>query len=132
VIKEYDGRVRLVFKDLPLAFHRLARPAHEAARCAGASGKYWPYHDRLFQAQPAFEREELVRYATELGLEREAFVKCLDEHRFSAEIDADINQARALGVTGTPTFIVNGQALIGAHPVENFRAIIEDALRKAQ
>lgn len=121
--------MRLVFKDLPLPFHALARPAHEAARCAGADGKFWPYHDRLFQEQPAFEREDLVRYAVDLGLDQTAFVRCLDERRFAAAVDADVAQARALGINGTPTFIVNGQKLVGAHPIETFRTIIDDALK---
>ena len=68
MLQEYDGRVRLVFKDRPLAMHTLARAAHEAARCAGAAGKYWAYHDRLFAAQPAFRRSDLLTYAAELGL----------------------------------------------------------------
>ena len=121
--------MRLVFKDLPLPFHALARPAHEAARCAGADGKYWPYHDRLFQEQPAFEREDLVRYAVELGLDQTAFVRCLDDRRFAEAVDADVAQARALGINGTPTFIVNGQTLVGAHPIDTFRTIIDDALK---
>jgi protein-disulfide isomerase len=128
-MKEYDGRVRLVFKDFPLPSHRLARPAHEAARCAGALGHYWPYHDRLFAARPAFERDELVRYAAELGLPREAFGRCLDERRFASAVEADVAQARALGVRSTPTFLINGRLLVGAHPVENFREVIDDALR---
>ena len=68
MLEEYDGRIRLIFKDLPLAMHTMARPAHEAARCAGAAGKYWPYHDRLFAAQPVFRRADLLLYAGELGL----------------------------------------------------------------
>lgn len=128
-MKEYDGRVRLVFKDLPLPSHPLARPAHEAARCAGASGRYWPYHDRLFATQPTHERDDLVRYAVEIGLDREAFVRCLDERRFADAVDADVQQARALGITGTPTFVINGRGLVGAHPVETFREVIEQALR---
>jgi protein-disulfide isomerase len=132
VLRRYDGRVRLVFKDLPLPFHDRARPAHEAARCAGASGKYWPYHDRLFEAQPAFARSELIDYAVEVGLDRERFTRCLDERRFAAAVDADVAQARALGITGTPTFLINGQPLVGAHPVENFRTVIDDALARAR
>jgi protein-disulfide isomerase len=122
--------VRLVFKDLPLPSHELARPAHEAARCAGAQGQYWAYHDRLFQAQPEFQPEQLVNYAVQVGLERKAFVRCVQGHAFAAAIDADIEQARALGVTATPTFIVNGRPLVGAHPVETFRSVIDEALRK--
>jgi protein-disulfide isomerase len=55
-------------------------------------------------------------------------VRCLDERRYAARIDADIEQAQALGVTGTPTFFVNGRPLIGAHPVETFREVVEEAL----
>ena len=128
-MKEYDGRVRLVFKDMPLAFHDLARPAHEAARCAGEAGKFWAYHDRLFEEQPAFERADLVRYAAELGLDRAAFVRCLDERRFAAAVEADLSQARALGISGTPTFLINGRPLVGAHPIETFRTAIDEALK---
>jgi protein-disulfide isomerase len=129
---EYDGRVRLVFKDLPLPSHPAARGAHEAARCAGAAGKYWAYHDRLFEEQGRFAPADLVRYAVELGLDRAEFERCFESRRYAAQIDADIAQARALGVTGTPTFFVNGIPLVGAHPVETFREVIEQALRGAR
>lgn len=119
----------MIFKDFPLPSHALARPAHEAARCAGALGRYWPYHDRLFEARPAFERDDLIRYAVETGLAREAFTACLDGRRFAAAVEADVAQGRALGVRSTPTFIINGRRLVGAHPVENFRGVIDEALR---
>lgn len=128
-MKEYDGRLRLVFKDLPLPFHDLARPAHEAARCAAEAARFWPYHDRLFQEQPAFQREDLVRYAVDLGLDRQSFTKCLDERRFAAAVEADVAQAKALGITGTPTFLINGRQLVGAHPIETFRSVIDEALK---
>ena len=128
-MKEYDGRVRLIFKDFPLPSHDLARPAHEAARCAGAFGRYWPYHDLLFAHQPKFERADLVRYALEVGVPRDGFVKCLDEHRFATAVADDVSQARALGVSSTPTFLINNRPLVGAHPVENFRTAIDEALR---
>ena len=131
-MREFDGRVRLVFKDFPLPMHDLAQPAHEAARCAGALGRYWAYHDRLFAAQPDFEREELIGYAADVGLSREAFTRCLDERRFAKAVEADIAEGRALGVRGTPTFLINGQALVGAQPAEAFRAAIRDALRQPQ
>ena len=122
--------MRLVFKDLPLPFHPMARPAHEAARCAGARGQYWAYHDRLFREQPAFDRDALIGYAVDLGLDRESFAKCLEQRAFASEVDADVAQARALGITGTPTFVINGTPMVGAHPVENFRAVIDEALRR--
>jgi protein-disulfide isomerase len=130
VLQEYDGRVRLVFKDRPLGMHTLARPAHEAARCAGAVGKYWPYHDRLFDAQPAFRRSDLLAYAAELGLNQDEFGRCLAERRFADEVQRDIDQAEALGITSTPTFLINGQRVIGATSVEEFRAIIDKALQE--
>jgi len=126
VLREYEGRVRLVFKDRPLAMHTLARPAHEAARCAGAAGKYWAYHDRLFEAQPAFRRADLLAYAGELGLDRDAFGRCLDERRFAG----DIEQAQALGIRSTPTFLINGQRVIGATTIEEFRSVIDKALQE--
>jgi protein-disulfide isomerase len=130
VLHEYDGRVRLVFKDRPLAMHTLAWQAHEAARCAGAAGKYWPYHDRLFAAQPLFRRADLLAYAGELGLDRDAFARCLDERRFAEDVQRDVDEAQALGIHGTPTFLINGQRVIGATSVEEFRAIIDRALQE--
>ncbi|PYM77057.1 MAG: hypothetical protein DME03_06795 [Candidatus Rokuibacteriota bacterium] len=129
ILREYDGQIRLIFKDRPLAMHTLARPAHEAARCAGANGKYWPYHDRLFEKQPAFRRDDLLAYAAELGLDRDAFAQCLDQRRFAADVERDVAQAQALGVNSTPAFLVNGRPVVGALPVDEFRSIVEDALK---
>ena len=130
MLEEYAGRVRLVFKDRPLAMHTLARAAHEAARCAGAAGKYWSYHDRLFAAQPAFRRADLIAYATELGLDRDEFARCLDERRFAADVERDVAQAQALGINSTPTFLINGRLVIGASSIEEFRSIIDKALQE--
>lgn len=117
-------------KDFPLPSHPLARPAHEAARCAAEAGRFWPYHDRLFDEQPRFERDALIRYAVEVGLDGGAFTRCLDARPFAAAVEADIAQGRAVGVRGTPTFVVNGQLLVGAQPVEAFRRAVDDALAR--
>ncbi|MBI4611664.1 MAG: thioredoxin domain-containing protein [Candidatus Rokubacteria bacterium] len=130
ILKEYPTQVRLVFKDFPLDFHALARPAHEAARCAGEAGKYWEYHDRLFAAQPEFARDDLIRYAAELGIPREGFVQCLESGRFRALIEADVEEGRRIGIRGTPTFFINGRPLAGAAPYEAFQELIEEALRR--
>ena len=132
ILKEYDGRVRLVAKDLPLASHRQARQAAEAARCAAADGHYWPYHDRLFAEQPRFAEDRLIAYAVELGLDREAFARCVAERRFARDVEADVAQSRALGVNRIPTFLVNGRTLVGAHTVEAFRTVIDEALKGRQ
>ena len=129
MLAEFPGDVRLIFKDRPLTGHALARPAHEAARCAGAAGSYWPYHDRLFAEQPRFEREQLIRYAVELGLGREEFARCLDERRHAAAVERDVAEAQALGITSTPTFLINGHAVVGALAVDDLRRLVNDALR---
>ena len=132
MLRDYDGRVRLVVKDFPLPSHPQARQAHEAARCAAEAGRLWPYRDRLFEAQPRFERDELIRYAGEVGLEVAAFTRCLDSGTFAAAVEADVSQGRALGVRGTPTFFVNGQMLVGAQPADAFRRAIDDALTRSR
>jgi protein-disulfide isomerase len=130
-MREHAGRVRLVFKDFPLDFHAGARPAAEAARCAGLAGRYWEYHDLLFVAQPDFTRDDLVRYADRIGLDREAFTACLTGSRFRDAVEQDVTEGKAAGVTGTPTFFINGRRLVGAQPVEVFQEAVRDALEEA-
>jgi protein-disulfide isomerase len=122
--------VRLIVKDLPLASHRQARQAAEAARCAAAEGRFWPYHDRLFAEQPRFAEDRLIAYAVDLGLDGETFGRCLTERRFAREVEADLAQARALGLRGTPAFLINGRVVMGAQPVEAFRRVIDEALQR--
>jgi protein-disulfide isomerase len=128
VMREFPGRIRLVFKDFPLDFHPGARPAAEAARCAGLAGRFWEYHDLLFVAQPAFARADLLRYADRIGIERAAFAECLDSGRFREDLERDMSEGRSLGVTGTPTFFINGRRLVGSQPVEVFREAVRAAL----
>ena len=131
MLQDSGGRVRLIFKDRPLAIHPGARAAHEAARCAGAQGRYWEYHDRLFTGQPAFGHEDLLAYASALGLDRAAFARCVEERRFGPDVEADVDQAVALGVFATPTLFVNGRRVEGLVSLEELRSIIENALDAA-
>jgi protein-disulfide isomerase len=124
--------VRLIYKDFPLPSHALAIPAAEAARCAGEQGRYWAYHDVLFEQQPRFQRNELVAYAINLNLDRDRFERCLDRHSFRAAVEADFAEGRELGVRSTPTFLINGKPLVGAQAIEKFRAVIDDALRASR
>jgi len=129
---EFPGQVRLVFKDFPLDFHDRARPAARAARCAGEAGRFWEYHDLLFVGQSDLSRERLLQYADQVGLGRETFVRCLDGERFQTEVEKDLDEGRALGVTGTPTFFINGRRLVGAHPLDTFREVVREALESAR
>jgi len=131
LLGEFPDSVRLVFKDFPLRSHEGALPAALAARCAGAQGRFWEYHDLLFVAQPAFAREELLGYARRLGLDVPRFTECLDAARFRDAVAADQREGRAAGVRATPTFFVNGEKIEGALPIEDFRDAIRRALRAA-
>jgi protein-disulfide isomerase len=128
VLTEFSGKVRLVFKDFPLATHEGAVPAAEAARCAGEQGRFWEYHDLLFVAQPSFSRPELLSYAARLGLSADAFTACIDSGRQRQAVRLDVTEGRAAGVRGTPTFFVNGEVLVGAQPLQAFREAIKKAL----
>jgi predicted DsbA family dithiol-disulfide isomerase len=73
-----------------------------------------------------------VLYAGELGLDREEFARCLDERRFAADVEQDVAQAQALGIRSTPSFLINGRPVVGAVSLEEFRSIVEEALRGAR
>ena len=128
VLTEFSGKVRLVFKDFPLATHEGAVPAAEAARCAGEQGRFWEYHDLLFVSQPAFAKPELLSYAARLSLTADTFAACVESGRQRQAVRLDFNEGRAAGVRGTPTFFVNGEPLVGAQPLQTFREAIQKAL----
>jgi len=93
---------------------------------------FWEYHDLLYLAVPDFSRDDLLRYAARLSLDREAFATCLDTRQFKSQIDADVREARALKLPGTPCFLVNGKPVVGAQPIEAWRTVIREALRDAR
>jgi protein-disulfide isomerase len=126
---EFPGKVRMVYKDFPLASHEGALPAAEAARCAGERGRFWEYHDLLFVAQPAFSKSELLAYAGRLDLPRDSFAVCIESGQHREAVKADVAEGRAAGVQGTPTFFINGRRLIGAQPIDAFREAVQAALR---
>jgi protein-disulfide isomerase len=132
VLQEFKGKVRLVHKDFPVPSHKGARPAAEAARFAAAQGLFWEYHDLLYLAVPDFSREDLVRYAGRLSLDRDAFTACIDARQFREQVEADVAEGRAIGLKGTPTFLVNGNVIVGAHPIEVFREAVRDALKETR
>ena len=126
----YEDKVRLAFKHFPLPFHRSARQAHLAALCADEQGKFWPYRAVLFQRQKDLSKTALIDYARELGLETELFQACLGEERYAAKLERDFEEASRLGVTGTPTFFLNGRRFSGAQPYRAFEQMIEEELKR--
>ena len=133
LLKRYDGKVRVVHKDLPLdAIHPRARPAAEAARCAGEQGKFWDYHDKLYANGAKFTSEELNSTAKELGLDTDSFEKCVASGKFKGAVQKDLLEGAKLGLNGTPAFFINGRELTGAQPLEAFVAVIDEELGQAK
>lgn len=125
VLATYPAKVRLVYKDYPLSMHTFAQKASEAAECAGAQGKYWEMHDKLFVNQDALDILDLKTYAAGLGLDTARFDGCLDSDMMASDVAADLQDGKAAGVTATPTFFVNGQKIVGAQPFSAWQALIE-------
>jgi protein-disulfide isomerase len=132
--KDYidTGKVRYLFRDLPLPFHENALPAALAARCAGDQDKYWEMHDILFEKQGEWssgDPGELFKgYAGELGLDSKAFSACFDGEKYLQEINADLDLAQQVGADGTPAFFINGERIIGALPISTFKQAIDAEL----
>jgi protein-disulfide isomerase len=132
VMKAYDGKVRVVYRDFPLPIHPQAGKAAEAAHCAGDQGKYWEMHEKLFANQKALESPALKGYAKDIGLDQGKFDKCLDGGDKAKVVDANRKAGEKVGVTGTPAFFVNGFQLTGAQPFEEFKTLIDSELAVAK
>ncbi|MFA5764151.1 MAG: thioredoxin domain-containing protein [archaeon] len=130
--KEYieTGKVKIIFRDFPLSFHADAQKAAEAAECAGEQNKYYEMHDKLFENQSNISVADIKNYAIELKLDSSMFNACLDSGAMASEVAADFKDGQALGVSGTPTFFINGQKLVGAQPFSAFKQIIDAELAK--
>ena len=132
ILETYGDRVRYVFRDFPIAgVHPQAAKAAEAAQCAFDQGKYWEYHELLFQNQAALDVASLKEHAAGLGLDPSAFDLCLDSNKYAQEVQKDFDDGRAYGVTGAPTFFINGHKVTGAQPFAAFQKIIDQELAKA-
>lgn len=132
LMAEYEGKVKLVFRDFPLRnIHPQAQKASEAAQCAAEQHKFWPYHDKLFAAT-SLHMDDLKKYAQELELHVEQFTACLDSNKHASGINADMQAGQNAGVNATPTFFVNGSVLSGAASYEHFKEVVDAALEQAQ
>ena len=132
LLLQYKGKIRLVHKDLPLdSIHPQARHAAEAARCAGEQGKFWSYHDILYANSPNIGQENLKTYAKEVSLDINAFDRCLGSGKFKTVVQRDLIDGAQLGITGTPTFFINGREISGNQPLRAFEAIIDEELGSA-
>jgi protein-disulfide isomerase len=122
-------KVRLVFRHMAILGESSTQAAR-AASCAFDQGKFWEYHDALFaNTSPlAFSTARLKRHAGDLRLDEKAFASCLDSAAFAKQVEAETLIGRALGATGTPAFLINGQMLLGAYPFEVFQKGLDSML----
>ena len=125
----YRGRIRLVFRHFPLARHKDAPKAAEAAECARDQGRFWEMHDRLFENAERLGVADLKRHARAVGLDGPAFDGCLDSGRHEGRWRRDLADAESYGASGTPMFFVNGRLISGAQPFAVFARVIEEELK---
>ena len=130
-----DGTLRIEWRDFPYQGQE-STSAARAARAAGVQGKFWEYHDLLYENQGsgnsgAFSDEKLTALAGELGLDARRFESDFGGEEVAAAVQADFEAGQAAGISGTPTFEINGQKLVGFQPLETFEGIIEEEARKA-
>ncbi len=120
--------VRLIFKHAPAPTNIHAILAHEAALAAAAQGKFWQMHDVLFANQTKLTLADLLRYARQIGLNEKLFQDALNNHTYRSIVESDLAEARALGVTTTPTFFINGRRVVGPQGYASLQAIFESLL----
>ena len=130
LMKEYDGKLRLVFRHYPLDFHPFAQKAAEAGACAQDQGKFWELHDKMFTNQGKLAVADLKGYAKSLGMDATKFDKCLDSGEKKTLVDDDLKAGSAAGVSGTPAFFINGIFVNGAQPYEQMKQAVDRELRK--
>ena len=132
VRQKYGDQVRLVYMDFPLGFHPHAMDAARAARCAADQDKFWQFHDALFLDQKKLDPDNLQQTAAKLGLDRAKFNACFTNDKHNAGIRQDMAEGNSLGVTGTPTFFINGRELVGAQPAPKFNDVINEEIARAK
>ncbi len=128
---KYKDQLRLVFKDFPLDIHPFAAKAAEGGACAFEQGKFWEFHDKLFENQKALGVPDLKKTALSLGLDPKRFNDCIDSPKYAYDWQADMAEGQKLGVNGTPTFFANGRMVVGAKSLEEMSKIIDEELAKA-
>lgn len=120
------GKVKFIYKHFPIPqIHQFALKAAEASECAADQGKFWEYHDTLFENQPRLSNRNLKSYAAEIGLNTTLFDACLDSGAMAQRVRADLEESRRRGVSSTPTFFIGEQKIEGSQPFSAFELILK-------
>lgn len=127
ILATYGNDIQFVWKDFPVITAQSPKAA-EAGQCALDQGKFWEYHDLLYARAPAINVSDLKKYAAEIGLDTALFDACLDSSQNRAKVEQNLDEARKLGLPGTPSFLVNGTKLIGPPSFEYFASTIDAIL----
>lgn len=131
LMQQYDGKMAFAFKDCPLPMHPNAAKAAEAAHCAGEQGAFWEYHDLLFEKGGKLDLPQLKEHARTLKLDTGRFDKCVDTSAAAAAVQNGFREAKELGVTGTPSFFINGHFVSGAVKYDDLREMVDKELTAA-
>jgi protein-disulfide isomerase len=127
LLDAYPDQILFVYRDYPILSEE-SQSAAEAAQCAYEQGAFWEYHDALFTRSESLGYDTYLLFAQDLNLDTEDFQDCLDSERYKEEVENDALFAAGLGISGTPTFFINGIPLVGAQPIETFIMVIDDEL----
>lgn len=130
ILEAYPKEVKVVFKNLPLGFHKEADPAARAALAANKQGKFWEFHDKLFENQAKLSSSLYKEIAKDLKLDLTKFEEDMNSKEIKDQVKADTELAREVGISGTPGFFVNGVAVKGAYPLPHFKMIIDRWLKQ--
>lgn len=131
IMNKYEGSVKFIYRDFPVSsLHADAELAAEAGGCVAEQNlaKFWGFHDQLFINQADLSQAALTRYASNVGVDTDKFTACLNEHRYADEVASDYKDGVAAGVTGTPTFFINGRRVPGVIPLDIFKSVIDRLL----
>jgi protein-disulfide isomerase len=135
VIRRYPLRVRIQFRNFPLAFHPQAPLAHEAAMAAASQGRFWEFARYILDHQGSLREQDLIALAGRLGLNEEKFAQLLGQHRYTARVDADLEAGARRGIRGSPVIFVNGNRIDGVPSFEKLVEYVESelaAIRKSE
>jgi len=131
LLAAYPGKIKFVYKHLPLdSIHPEAVPAAEAAMCAGEQDAFWQFHEKLFSSE-SLGNPIYVQYAQDLGLDMKTFEACVSDRKYQQAVETDTDFAIDLGIRSTPTFFINGLAIVGAQPLDVFKQVIDKELAGA-
>jgi len=129
LMAKYEGKVSLAYRDFPLrGMHGQAELGAESSHCASEQGKFWEYHDLLFDNPDKLNRSGLLELARNVKLDEKQFESCLSSGKYRAEVEKDLQDGIRAGVMGTPGIFINGTLLSGAQPESVFERVIESEL----